>query len=335
MLIAALMIGWSEVLPASPAGGRLEIRDLHAEVCLCPKYGWEFPFAVEGWGAIGEAKAELRFRVYAQGQKSVDLARSATRMLLRLWEMARARIRFDHPLAYRSLVEVFLCDGGRPGGEQGIFHYADGRTTNGIYIYHLESFGDPVERAREIAHEYGHAILPSVSGFERPEEFGNGFLGEKLFLSWLADAMSRGHLVAEDAMGADLTSWVKANAHPLSDAVWLNGPDNAALSGKGRNAIDAYLGLHLYFWEAFPAALGRGMKVARGSKASDALKGLLYAVDEIGVWEVFIPDRLKGKEVWLPVARGWNTSGGSVMTRRRDWAKVKPTGSKLTVEKTG
>lgn len=336
MLFAVALLAQSatQVLQPSPAGGRLEIRGVEQSVAQCPKYGWEFPVAYEGWGGFGES-VELRFRVYAQRQQAAPLAVSATRMLLRLWEMSKVRIRFDHPLAYGSLVEVFLCDGGTPGGEQGVFHYPGGRATNGIYIYYLESFTDPVERAREIAHEYGHAILPHVSGFESPEEFGNGYLGEKLFLTWLEDAVSRGHLSPEDAMGADLSEWVRRNVHPASDSVWLNGLDEAVLTGKGKRALDAYVGMHLYFWEAFPSALGRGMKVAGGSKATDALKGLLFAVDEIGSWEVFIPQRLTGREVWLPVGRDWKVTGGSIVSRKAAWTKVRPTSSKLTIEKTG
>ncbi len=333
MLLAATILAQAsaEVLSPSPAGARLEIREWPGTIAKCPKYGWEFPFAYEGWAGSGDA-SELRLRVYAQSVKSAPIAKSATRMLLRLWEMSTVRIRFDHPLMFKSLIEVFLCDGGAAGGEQGIFHYPDGRSTSGIYIYHLDSFTDPVERAREIAHEYGHAILPNTRGFETPEEFGNGFLGEKLFLMWLVGSIAKGHLTIDDAMGADLTDWVRKNAHPLSDSVWLGGPKQSALTGSGQRALDAYIGTHLYFWEAFPSALGRGMKLAGGPRATDVLKGLLYAIEEIGDWEVYVPDRLRGKEVWLPV-NGWKVSGGSVVSRSGTWAKIRTSNVKLEVVK--
>lgn len=333
MLIGCMVLAQvsAEVLAPSPAGARLEIREGPPVVAQCPKYGWEFPLAFEGWAGLG-GEPELRFRVYAQSQKAAPIAKSATRMLLRIWEMSKVRIRFDHPLMYYSLVEVFLCDGGEAGGEQGTFHYPNGRATNGIYIYHLDSFKDPVERAREIAHEYGHAILPNTRGFESPEEFGNGYLGEKLFLFWLADSVSRGQLTTEDTMGAELSSWVARHAKPLADAVWLNGPDEAALASKGQRALDAFIGLHLYYWEAFPGALGRGMKLVGGPRASDLLKGLLFAVDELGDWEVYVPERFRGKEIWLPVA-GWKVGGGSVVGRKGAWAKVRPGTGKLEVRK--
>ena len=41
------------------------------------------------------------------------------------------------------------------------------------------------EACRELAHEYGHAVLPAIGGFKSPEDWANGYLGERLFLRWL------------------------------------------------------------------------------------------------------------------------------------------------------
>lgn len=48
------------------------------------------------------------------------------------------------------------------------------------------------EWVREIAHEYGHVVIPPFGGFRAPlEPFGNGMLGETLVLMWAAENPNR------------------------------------------------------------------------------------------------------------------------------------------------
>lgn len=307
---------------------------------VCPKYGWEYPFLSTGFVRRAGAEAELRFRVYCQSRRRLPAAVSVNRALLRLWSLVDSRLGLDHARPYGRLVEVFLTEGGDAGGEQGIFFGPgpDGqpRSHNTIYIYHLSSFDGPVEKAREVAHEYGHAVLPAIGGFEAPEEWGNGSLGERLFLMWLAEELASGALKPEDAMGAEadaVAAWVRDRVLPLSDRVWLNGPDLKLLKSKGPEAMDEYLGVMLMAAQAFPDAMPRAVLLSGGVKAMDALRGVLRATEERETWEVRVPERLRGREVWLPLPGRWEFEGAEELERKGDWVKVRPGGATVTAVK--
>lgn len=91
-------------------------------------------------------------------------------------------------LAHRTLVEktgreaagtasfdVWLCTGGGSGGEQ---------WRSNLYFYHLESPRSSIEWIREIVHEYSHLALPAIGGYDAPEYWANGYLGERLLVRW-------------------------------------------------------------------------------------------------------------------------------------------------------
>lgn len=285
-----------------------------------PKHKWMFPFEIAG--SITEnrqpslERVEPRFRVYCQSQKDLGLAKSVTRTLLRTWDLVHSRLGFDHSRLYGKLVHVYLCEGGTPGGEQGIF-----QRQNAIYIYQLSTFSSPLEMAREVAHEYGHAILPAVGGFVSPEDWGNGYLGERLFLTWAKEVPSG------DFMGVSkvsLNEWLKTKAEPLAKKVWQNGtPENMKM--------DDYIGLNLYAWQAFPTALGRAMLLSGGQQASDCVRGLVEAVNEKKSWRITPPRGMT--EVWLPLKGKWSISGGTFANRRGDWVRVKVQQSVIAVSK--
>jgi hypothetical protein len=227
-------------------------------------------------------------------------------MTLRLWDLSNTKLGFDHSRLFGKLVNVYLCGGGTPGGEQ-LFY----QRQNAIYIYQLSSFKPPMEMAREIAHEYGHAMLPAVGGFVSPEDWGNGYLGERLFLTWAAQ------LSSDDIMGVekrDLFSWLGKKATPLALRVWNHGP-------PPKLKMDDYIGLNLFVWEAFPNALGRAMLLSGGQDAQASLRGVLEAVNEKRTWRIRVPRGLT--EVWLPLRGKWNISGGTFIGRRGDWVRVK------------
>ena len=194
------------------------------------KKQWEFPWIIAGNARLnGDSPAsDLKVRIYAQEQKA-SKAPQVARMLLRLYEFNVERFHLGHnPNYHKGLVDVFLCFGGKAGGEQLI----DTETvddpiypgkkniyqTNTIYIYDTSSFTDPVEMAREIAHEYGHATWAHIGGFTEPEEWAEGYLAEKVYLRWFRDEMAKGVLTPDDAMGATvagLDKWLADNADPL------------------------------------------------------------------------------------------------------------------------
>ncbi len=303
---------------------------------IAPKHpDWIFEWVTSALCDLpGEPRQfELRFRVFAQERREKnDKGERVARMLARLWEFNDLRFGLDHSPQYNSrIVDAYVCYGGDPGGEQ-LFDEdltSDGRLVkvNTIYIYALDSFTEPVEMAREVAHEYGHATLPGVGGFTKPEAWANGFLGEKLYLRMLRDEMALKRLDVVDAMGAtqaSLDTWVKANVDPLVLKAAASGPVEGKLSGKGEDAMDAYMGQVCYVQSVLPEKVFRRSLVLIGStKAKDYPSGVVLAAEEPDDYVVAIPGLLKGKSLWVPLGKG-KLSGAKVLQKRGDWVQVQP-----------
>lgn len=291
----------------------------------CPKYKWDYLFSAKGFG-----QSQLRFRLYAQSQKTVPLMLSAGRTLLRLWDIYKSKTMLDNPMLYDYTVDVFLADGGKAGGEQGIFAGDDGlgviRSFNTIYIYQPSDFNEPIEMLREVAHEYGHAVLPAVGGFSKPENWGNGYLGEKLFLYWLLRENKVSKVDIFGASQSDLAGWVSRQALTLSDAIWKNGINQSLLKSKGPAAMNEYIGLMLFVAEAFPEALPRALKLSGGNDAKSAYQGVLESINEKNAWIIELPKRVEG-HIWLPLSADWKVSGAMVIMRLGDWSELNPTSS--------
>jgi len=237
-----------------------------------------------------------RFRVFEQQKReNGDLAEQVARMALRLWDLSFQRLRRDHnPVTNFGIVDFYLCFGGKAGGEQLMdvdpqekSPEGGSKKVNTIYIYAIQTFTDPVEMAREVAHEYGHATLPPVGGFKEPEDWANGYLGERLFLKWIRDLMVTKAYGPFDAMGADLPSldaWVKKKVDPLAESAGKAGPANPLLAKEGPKAMDAYLGLALYAEATLPAKVfGRSLLLTGSTAAVDYPKAIALAAEEPGL----------------------------------------------------
>lgn len=303
---------------------------------LDPKYRWEYPFAARASMGVGGEEG-LRFVVHAQTARTYPTALLAARQLLRMIEFAHAHFQYDNPLAYGRRVDVFLSEGGKPGGEQGVFEGPDEngrlRSFNCIYIYDLDSFREPLEMAREIAHEFGHVVIPPIGGFDKPERWANGALGERIFLSYLSSS----RIANEDRMGARteaLKAWVEANVSRLADEVFLRGPDQDLVAGKAV-PMEVYLAMMLMFYEALPDAFGRATRLAGGTTARDAHNGILKAVGERTLWNVAIPERLRNHAIYLPAPGEWAVEGGKPLARRGAWMKIQPLASVVTLTRRG
>lgn len=75
--------------------------------------------------------------------------------------------------------DVWLCTGGQSGGEQ---------WRDNIYLYDLETPRSSIEWLRETVHEYSHLALPPIGGYDAPEYWANGYLGERLLVRWFQQA---------------------------------------------------------------------------------------------------------------------------------------------------
>jgi hypothetical protein len=301
---------------------------------VSPKHNWLFEWVTSGVSreSVEEKQLQLRIRIFSQQKKEEnDPAPMVARMALRMWDYNVRKLRIGHkPMYDDGRVHFYLCWGGQAGGEQLFDEDEEGgraRRVNTIYIYQIQNAKDPVELAREVAHEYGHATLPPVGGFETPEDWGNGYLGEKLYMRHLRDFSLSGAFGPADAMGAtpeQLDRFVKREVEPLSEKVWLNGPDFSRLPGTGQGALDAYLGLALYAEEILPPrAFARSLQLIGSTKAADYPDAVILAAAEVETFAIVPPKSLAGKDVWIPLGNG-KLEGIKPIKRSGHWALVRP-----------
>ncbi|HVT13046.1 MAG TPA: hypothetical protein VHE55_12350 [Fimbriimonadaceae bacterium] len=313
---------------------------------------WEFDWLTSGYGNLGEeGVGALRVRVYSQERKeeSEDIAPKVARMALRIWDRTFHRLKIDSPHDFNGgIIDYFLCFGGKAGGEQ-LFdkelvrdRVDPSRTNvvrvNTIYIYRLDTFKEPIEMAREVAHEYGHAILPPIGGFKQPEVWADGYLGEKLFLKWIRNDIAAGRLTPDDAMGASLdklSAWVAQNVDPLADQAAYQEPV-PALINESKGGMDDFIGLALYV-EALcpPAVFTRSLEYTADAHKGSGENGVTLPTDyatyvsqaasEMESLTLSVPKSVfdSKKPIWIPMAKGTCT-GARVITRRGGWAQVAP-----------
>lgn len=301
---------------------------------ISPQHKWEFEWVSSGLGRDleGDPNYRLRVRVFNQMRRERnDRTLPTARMAMRMWEFNRDYIRLDHAPSYNSrTIDFYLCFGGKAGGEQRFDEEVEGgltRKVNTIYVYDLNSFTDPVEMAREIAHEYGHATLMPAGGFEQPEDWANGYLGEKIHLRWFRNALREKKLIPDDVMGAtleQLDAFVKREVDPIWTRTALMGPDLGLLKEKGARAMDAYIGLVIYMQAILPTnVFSRSLVLGGSYAAADLPNGILNAIQETESVMLTIPEELKDRAIWLPVGKG-QVTGGAIVKRAGDWVQFRP-----------
>jgi len=125
--------------------------------------------------------------------------------------------------------DVWLCTGGQSGGEQ---------WRDNIYLYDLDTPRSSIEWLRETVHEYAHLALPAVGGYDAPEYWANGYLGERLLVRWFErgpDGPARVEALWGDFSGAPNFDRILV-APPLAlykkigpSPVWLARKDEAGM----------------------------------------------------------------------------------------------------------
>ncbi|MFW6438203.1 MAG: hypothetical protein ACOCZ7_04230 [Armatimonadota bacterium] len=104
----------------------------------------------------------------------------------------------------QEVVRVWITESGPTGAEQ----YEDD-----IFVYDAGRERTPEEWLRQIAHEWGHHVLPMMGRFTEPEPDAAGALGEALFLQLLAHEAG---LVVDDV-------WPSERAEAAINGLWGNG----------------------------------------------------------------------------------------------------------------
>lgn len=320
-----------------------------------PKHLWKFPFVTAGFvktTAEGENYSP-RFRVFAQSRRVPDpplmhddVAQWSTRMLLRLWDYNFARLRIDHSERFRRGVDVYLCFAGDAGGEHlfdvdtfDLDNNGNPKRVNTIYIYQIHKIEAPIQLSRELAHEYGHAILPAIGPYEGPEDWANGEVGERLYLQWLRDDLVAGKLSTDDTVHTDvaaLDAYLAKNVHPMLVSMGTKGPNLELLKGKSQESFFEYVALTTYAGQILPPRVfGRSLMLTGSQKAIDYEKSIRDAVAEVPSLEITVPAVLKGKAIFIPLGEKAKLSGAKVLSRSGGWAKVQPSAAKIKVTQPG
>lgn len=286
-----------------------------------------FLYQSSGYGRAKDAKqADYRVQVYAPAQEDLGQADKVCVFLMLLWDMLTERLGYEHPIQYEQVVTVYLVKGGKPGGEQKVTSALEGGkqvARNSIFLYDHANLTDPMELCRELAHEYGHATLPNVGGFDRPEYWANGYLGERLFLRWLAADLESKRITKNMAFDIDLPalrSWLAKNVDPLGRSVLTGGFDASGLGGKDEAACDCFLALFLAADSLYGSrVVGRALKLSNGTAPKDAYAGLVRAVAEKESLTFAQPGPF-----WALLPGDWNLTGATVGKRREGWMYLTP-----------
>lgn len=308
-------------------------------VQVSPKNRWQFEYITSGLARPDSdvnTPFRLRFRIFSQYRAAKnDPSEGIGRMLLRLWDWNIHRMRLEHGEKFGSLVDVYLCFGGKPGGEQ-LFGSEErsGRPApvNMIYIYDIKGLTDPLEMVREVAHEYGHATLPAIGGFSTPEEWGNGFLGEQLYLTWILRAIQAKEYSPNEFFGVTLTQiqqYMSKNVDPGIQKTLREGPAWSLITDKDANAMNRFLGYAMTAERVLPvSAFTRAMVLMRTPDTRGYLEALTEAVAELDSWE-WNSSNWIDKTVWVPSGKA-KVVGGDVLARRNGWTQIAVKKSKLS-----
>jgi hypothetical protein len=308
-----------------------------------PPDKWQFDWVASAYGPdpdapkdpkTGEQQANIRFRVFSQIKKrDNDYTVLVAQQAIRMWDILTSRYRIGHSQAVNlGIIDYYLCFGGQAGGEYLRGEDVDPKTNRAmtvstIYIYDVRSFSKPIEMAREVAHEYGHAVFPPVGGYTSPEYWANGYLGEKLMMRQLRDRLASNLIFPPDVMNCTLPmmeTWVKQNVDPMVIKASSSPPNIPQLADKGKPGMDAYIGLVLYADTIFPPnVVTRSMYLMGSQDAKDYPDSLLRAVQEPDRLTLSIPAYLKNKPIWIPLGKS-KIAQAQVLKRDGDWAQVLP-----------
>ena len=302
-----------------------------------PKHAWQFTVACYGYfRSENQNRPELRFRVYAQQTEDLSAAQKVCRLLLRLQEISWVRLRLQVNLQGERVLNVWLCRQGNAGGEQ---------WRNNLYIYSIQDIREPMEWLREVAHEFGHALLPGITGYTAPEPWANGYIAERLLMTYIEPLMQSGQLVPEDVCGtslSDIRVFVQQRCLPLRH-VWVTaGFPEKDFQRTDSGGMGTLVGLVLYIdavygsptlratfarltepqplalWKAFTESLGEADAVQ-----VNPISGTLQVWLPSGQWRVEAGD---GKALLRQGTAQWQATQPVWRLPRSGWYTLKTAG---------
>lgn len=147
---------------------------------LDPWHHWKFNRVLYGYVEEGDGY-KLVFRLYfpsrylsSQGNDYLPLAKKVMKYALSFYILGKKFLGRTSQWSKDDIVDIWLSEKGDAGGEQ------IGRD---LYIYQIEKERSELELMREVAHEWGHHIIPPIGPYKEPEEWANGHIGERLLLN--------------------------------------------------------------------------------------------------------------------------------------------------------
>lgn len=210
--------------------------------------------------------------------KDTDLAPTAQRLAhlaLRYRMYAQGYLGLPPQGDREGINRIWLCLDGPDGAE---------RQETDIFLYRvLSAERSPLEWLRQLAHECGHLLIPAIGGFASPEMWGNGEVGERLFLHWLA----------KEAGIWSKSGWPSSEASKRLDALWpgagaaiedylaaagraplgvwaAEGPESELIMGMDDRAMQYYVGFVLYILAAHgEQGLREVMQACTGTTVAD------------------------------------------------------------------
>jgi len=208
----------------------------------------------------------------------IDLGPTAQRLvhlMLRFRTYAEGYLGLPPQGDAEGLNRLWLCTNGPNGAE---------RSESDILFYQaLSPDRSALEWLRQLAHESGHLLLPTVGGFAATEMWGSGEVGERLFVHWLAQEAggwsgagwpSDAAVARLDGLwpgcGAAAEDYLAASGRaPLG--VWAgDGPESELIMGTDERAMRYYVGFALYILAAHGSSgLRDVVKTCTGTTVAD------------------------------------------------------------------
>ena len=204
------------------------------------------------------------------------LAVRAMEAILRLMAIGLVYLDRGPEWAGKELVKVWLCEGGDGGAEQ---------WGENIFVYSVSKENHPCERLRQLAHEYGHLLLPGIDEFEKPEKWADGHLGEALFM-WLG-AKNSTLWPKESApflpSAEELAEYAKARYVPVAGAFLNAGPQSPLLFDRTERGMWYLAGFLLFATRGLsPSPVRRFLKEFSGVSPYDVMLQMSRVAWECG-----------------------------------------------------
>ena len=218
-----------------------------------PEHGWIFTKVCYLYLPSGVQGSQLRLFCIIHYTRPADADLAARAALLLSITHKTLVQRFARPAANGDApFHVWLCREGKTGGEQ---------FRENLYFYDLDTPRSSIEWVREIVHEYAHLAVPAIGGYQSPEYWANGYLGERLLIRWLyRNSAARTMVEREWGDFSGAPNFMRLLVDPACALYRKVGPNAHWLRRKDADGMRYFIGLVLIADDKYGApAIGGAM----------------------------------------------------------------------------